>query len=100
MIGSSQNASCCTETGRKLFTSCGITVTFADRMNTWNTLPESYQRSAYKFTPVTVKRQIQQAENLLPAVVISLEMAGVSNTIRVDDLTSKVPSKDLDDLKH
>ena len=41
-------------------------------MNTWNTLPESYQPRVYNNTLPTVKRQIQQAENPTPAVVISV----------------------------
>jgi hypothetical protein len=39
---------------------------------------------------VTVKRQIQQAENPTPAVVISVEAARVHNAILLDYLTSAV----------
>jgi hypothetical protein len=59
-------------------------------MNTWNTLPESYQQRVYNNTLATVNRQIQQAENPTPAVVISLESAGVDNAILLDYLTSEV----------
>jgi len=59
-------------------------------MNTWNTLPESYQQRVYKNTLATVKRQIQQAENPTPAMVISVEAARVDNAILLDYLTSKV----------
>ena len=59
-------------------------------MNTWNTLPESYQQRVYNNTVATVKRQIPQAENPMPAVVISVEAAHVDNAIRLDHLTFKV----------
>jgi len=59
-------------------------------MNTWNTLPESYQQRVYKNTLATVKRQIQQAENPTPATVISMEAARVDNPILLDYLTSEV----------
>jgi len=59
-------------------------------MNTWNTLPESYQQRAYNNTLATVKRQIQLAENPTPAVVISVEAARVDNAILLDYLTSEV----------
>jgi len=60
-------------------------------MNTWNTLPESYQHRAYKNTVATVKRQIRQAENPTPAMVIGMEAARVDNAILLDYLTSEVP---------
>jgi len=59
-------------------------------MNTWNTLPESYQQRVYNNTLSTVKRQIQQAENPPPAVVISVEAARVDNAILLDYLASEV----------
>jgi len=59
-------------------------------MNTWNTLPESYQQRVYNNTLATVKHQIQQAENPTPAGVISVEAACVDNAILLDYLTSKV----------
>jgi len=59
-------------------------------MNTWNTLPESYQQRVYNNTIATVKRQIQQAENPTPAVVISVEAARVDNAILLDYLASEV----------
>jgi hypothetical protein len=59
-------------------------------MNTWNTPPESYQQRVYNHTLATVKRQIQQAENPTPAVVISVEAARADNAILLHYLTSKV----------
>jgi len=85
-----KNASCCTATGRKLLTSPGVADTYAFLMNTWNTLPESYQQRVYNNTLATVRRQIQQAENPTPAVVISVEAACVDNAILLDYLTAEV----------
>jgi hypothetical protein len=51
-------ASCCAARGCKLISSPGIVDTYTVLMNTWNTLPESYQQSVYKKTLATVKRQI------------------------------------------
>jgi len=59
-------------------------------MNKWNTLPESYQQRVHNNTLPTVMRQIQQAENPTPDVVISVEAARVDNAIRLDYLTSEV----------
>jgi hypothetical protein len=59
-------------------------------MNTLNTLPEVYQQRVNNITLATVKRQIQQAENTTPAVVISVEAARVDNPILLDYLASKV----------
>jgi hypothetical protein len=59
-------------------------------MNTWNTLPASYQQRVFKNTLATVKRQIQQVENPTHAAVISTEAAGVDNAILLDYLTSEV----------
>jgi hypothetical protein len=85
-----KNASCCAATGRKLLTSPGISDTYTFMMNTWNTLPESYQQGVYNNTLATVKRQIQQAENPTPAVVISVEPAQVKNAILIHYFASKV----------
>jgi hypothetical protein len=63
-------------------------------MTTWNTLPESYQQRVSINTLLTVKRQMQQAENPTPAVVISMEAARVDNPIILDYLTSKVALKE------
>jgi len=87
---SGENASCCAATGRKMLTSPGVADTYAFLMNTWNTLLESYQQRVYSNTLATVKRQIQQAENPTPAVVISVEAACVDNAILLDYLTSEV----------
>jgi len=84
------NASCCAAMGRKFLTSPGIADRYAFLMNTWNTLPESYQQRVYNNTLATVKRQIQQAENPTPAMVLSVEAACVDNAILLDYLTSKV----------
>ena len=74
--------------GHKLLTSPGIPDTYTFLMNPWITLPESYQQRVYKITHATVKRQIQQAENPTPAVVISIDAARVDNAILLDYLTS------------
>ena len=75
---------------RKLLTSPGVADTYSLLMNTRNTLPESYQLRVYNNSLATVKRQIQQAENPTPAVVISVEAAHVDNAILVDYVTSEV----------
>ena len=85
-----KNQSCCAATGRKLWTSPGVTDTYTFLMNTWNTLPESYQQRVYKHTLATVKHQIQQVENLTPAEVISMEAVHGDNAIHHDYLTSEV----------
>jgi len=76
--------------GRKLLTPPRVADTYTFLVNTWNTLPESYQQRVYNNTLATVKRQIQQAENPTPAVVISVEAARVDNAILLDYLTSEV----------
>jgi hypothetical protein len=83
-------ASCCAVTGRKLLTSPGVGDMYTFLMNTWNTLPESYQQRVYNNTHATVKHQIQQAENPTPAVVISVKAARVDNAILLDYLASEV----------
>jgi len=83
-------SSCCPVTGRKLLTSPGIADMYTFLMNTWDTLPESYQQTVYNNTLATVKRQIQQAENPTPAVVIRVEAARVDNAILLDYLASEV----------
>jgi len=83
-------ASCCAVTGRKLLTWPGVADMYTFFMNTWNTLPESNQQRVYNNTLATVKRQIQQAENPTPAMVIRVEAARVDNTILLDYLASKV----------
>jgi hypothetical protein len=77
-------ASCSAGTGSKLLTSPGIADTYTFLMNTWNTLPESYQQRVYNNTVATVKCQIQQAENPTPPVMISVEAVGVDNAILLD----------------
>jgi hypothetical protein len=83
-------ASCCAVTGRKLLTPPRVADTYTFLMNTWNTLPESYQQRVYNNTLATVKRQIQQVENQALAMVISVEAARVDNGILLDCLTSEV----------
>ena len=85
-----ENASSCAATGCKLLTSPGVADTYTFLMNTWNTIPESYEQRVYKNTLATVNCQIQQAENPTPAVVISTEAAHVDNAILHDYLTSEV----------
>jgi len=85
-----KNASCWAATGRKLLHSPGVAEAYTFLMNTWNTLPESYQQRVYNSTLVTVRCQIQQAENPTPAVVIRMEAAGVDNASLQAYLTSEV----------
>jgi len=54
-----KNTSCCAAPGCKLLSSPGIADTYAFLINTWNTLPESYQQRVYNNTLATVKPQIQ-----------------------------------------
>jgi hypothetical protein len=85
-----KNASWFAAMGRKLLISCGIAHTFTFLMNTWNTLPETYQQRVYNNTLATVKRLIKQVENRTPAAVISVEAAHVDNANFLDYVTSKV----------
>jgi len=85
-----KNASCCTAMSRKLSTLPGAADTYLLLMNTWNTLPECYQQRVYKHTFATVKRQIQEAENQIPAMVIRVEAWRVHNPILADYLISEV----------
>jgi len=84
------DSSCGAAPGPKLLTSPGIADTYTFMMNTWNILPESYQQRVYTNTLCTVKRQIHQAENPMPDVVISSEAARVHNAIHPDILSSEV----------
>jgi len=79
-----KDVSCRAATGCKLFTVPGIADTYTFLMNTWNTLPESYQQRVHKYTLGTVKHQIQQAENPTLAEVISREATPVDNAILLD----------------
>jgi hypothetical protein len=79
-----KNASCCTATGRKLLPLPGIANMYTFLMNTWNTLPESYQQTVYRNTTPPVKRRIQQEENQSPIMVISVEAERVDNAILLD----------------
>jgi len=83
-----KNASCWAATSRKLSTSPGVVDPYTCLMNTWNTLPESYQKRVFKTTLATVRRQIQQAVNPMPALVISVEALRVENANLLDYLTS------------
>jgi len=77
-------------TGRKLLTLPGVADTNTFLMNTWNTLPVSYQRRVSNNTLATSKRQIQQAEKPTPPMVISTEAVSVDNAVLLDFLTSEV----------
>jgi len=85
-----KNASCCIATRRKLLTSPAVADTYSFLMITRNTPPESYQQRVYKNTVATIKCQIQQAENPMPAEAISVEAAHVDNAILLDCVTSEV----------
>jgi len=69
---------------RKLLASPGVADMYTFLMNTWNTLPESYQQSVYTHSIATLKCQIQQAENTTPAEVISMEAVRFDNAILAD----------------
>jgi len=58
-------------------------------MNTWNTLPESYQQRVYNSSLATFKQQIQQAENPTPVTVISVRAVPVDNANLRDYVTSE-----------
>jgi len=75
---------------RNLLTLPCVAATYTFLMNTWKPLPESYQHTVYINTLGTVKRQIQQAENPMPAMLISMEAVCVANAILLDYLTSEV----------
>ena len=85
-----QNISCCAATGHKLLNSPGVADQYTFMMNTWNTLPESYQQRVYKNTLATVKRQIQQVENPTPAEVICTATARTDNAILLHYVTSEM----------
>jgi len=83
-------ASCRAVIGRKLLTLPGVVDTYMFSMITWNTLLESYQLMVYKNTLATVKRQIQHAENTMPAMVSSVEAARFDDAILLHYMTSEV----------
>jgi hypothetical protein len=74
----------CAVMGCKLLTSSGIAATYTFLVNTWNTLPESCQQRVYQNTLATVIRQIQQAENPMCTIVITVEAARVDNAILLE----------------
>jgi hypothetical protein len=59
-------------------------------MHIRNTLLESYKLMVYKYTPATVQRHVQHAENATPAWVMSIVAASVKNDSLLDYLTSDV----------
>jgi len=83
-------ASWSTAMGCKLWTLPGVADMYTVLLNTWNTLLESYQQRVYKNTLPTVRCQIEQAENWMPAVVISIEAACVDTAILLNYLTFEV----------
>jgi len=84
-----KNASSCAVTGRKLLKSPGVADMYTFLMNTWNTLPESYQQRVYNSSLATFKQQIQQAENPTPVTVISMRAVPVDNANLRDYVTSE-----------
>jgi len=85
-----KNTSCCSAMGPKLICLAGIADKYIVLMNTWNTLPESYEQRVNTSTLATLKHQIQQAENTMPAMVTSMEGGRVNNAIVLHYLTSEV----------
>jgi hypothetical protein len=65
-------------------------------MNTWNRQPESYQQTVYHNTVAPVKRQIQQAESPMLAMVISVEAAPLDNAVLLDYSTTEVVLEELE----
>jgi hypothetical protein len=80
----------CAVTGCKWLTWPGVAARYTFLMNTWNTLPESYQQRGYNNTLATEKCHIQQAENPMAAVVIHVEAASDDHAILLDYLTLEV----------
>jgi len=87
---SGKDISYCAATGHKFLTSACVGDMYTFMMNTWNTLPERYQQRVYKDNLATVMRQIQQAENPTPAMVIRMQEAHVHNSSGLNYLTSEV----------
>jgi len=85
-----QKAASCTAMGRKLLTLPGIAVRYTFLMNTWNRLLESYQQRVYTNSSATVNHPIQQAENPMPAELLSTEAVSVDIASLLHDLTSEV----------
>jgi len=59
-------------------------------INASNSLPESYQQRLYEYTIAVVQPQIQQVENTIRTMAISVEAAHVDSAIHLDYMTSKV----------
>jgi len=76
--------SCWAATGRKLLTSPGIADMYKLLMNTWTTLPESYQPRVYSNTLSSFQHQMELSVNPTPAEVISTEALYVDNAILLD----------------
>jgi len=85
--------SCCTAKSRKALTSPDVADMDSILMNTSYTLLESYQQWVYDNTLATVNCQIQQAENQIAALVISMQAAHVMNEMLFDYYTSEVESE-------
>jgi hypothetical protein len=85
-----KNSVCSAATGRNLLLSPCVADTYPFLMNTWTTLPESYQQRVYIYSCVKVKCQIHQVENRMATVIFSKEAACVDNGILPEDLTSTV----------
>jgi hypothetical protein len=75
---------------RKLLTLPGVADTDIFSMNTWNTLPESYQQRVYNITVATVKHQKKQAEKPAPPMANSIEPTSIHMTILLDYLTTEM----------
>jgi len=81
---------CCTAMSRKLLTSPAVGDTYSFLMNTCNTLPESYQQRVYLNPVATIMCLLQQAENPMLPVAISVEAARIDNAIYLDYVICKV----------
>jgi len=88
--------SSCAVMGSKLLTLPRFADMYTFRMNTWNTLPECKQQKMHNNSLATVKSQIQQAEEPMPTVVLSMEAVWVVNGILLDYVTSEVVLEEPD----
>jgi len=94
--GCVENTSCCAATGKIFLTLPGVAAMYTFLLNTWKTILESYQQRVNKNTLAAVKRQIQQVEDPLSAMMIDVEAARVENAIFLHYLPSKVALKYLE----
>jgi hypothetical protein len=91
-----KNTFCCAAIGPKLLSLPGVADTYTFLINTWNTLPKSFQQMVYNNSHAIVKRQIQQVENPMPTVFIRVEAGCDDNDFLLHYLTSEVAHEEAD----